>query len=175
MRTETKQVKIYSFADVLADENLKQKVLERQYDINVDHDWWDSIYYDAEQIGCKISGFDIGRESYCDLSFYLSAHEIAQNIINNHGEQCDTYKTAASFLEEWQPIYNTYLDESSEHYESSEYEDKLLDIEQEFCRALSEDYLYTLRREYEYLTSEEAILETLEANEYEFTDDGRDY
>jgi hypothetical protein len=30
-----------------------------------------------------------------------------------------------------------------------------------------------LRQEYEYLTSEGAIIETIEANEYEFTEEGR--
>jgi predicted transcriptional regulator len=29
-----------------------------------------------------------------------------------------------------------------------------------------------LQKEYEYLTSEEAIIETIEANEYEFTEKG---
>ena len=30
-----------------------------------------------------------------------------------------------------------------------------------------------LRNEYEYLTSEEAVIESIRANEYEFTEDGK--
>lgn len=38
------------------------------------------------------------------------------------------------------------------------------------------NWLYrTLEREYEYLTSDEAVIETIEANEYEFTEDGNRY
>jgi hypothetical protein len=32
-----------------------------------------------------------------------------------------------------------------------------------------------LNAEYDYLESDEAVMETLEANEYEFTEDGRIY
>jgi hypothetical protein len=34
------------------------------------------------------------------------------------------------------------------------------------------EYLEMLRQEYEYQTSEEAIIETIEANEYTFLEDG---
>lgn len=45
----------------------------------------------------------------------------------------------------------------------------------DFRRALQEDYASILQQEYEYLTSEEAIRETIEANDYEFTDDLKIY
>ena len=34
----------------------KQKAIEKFYDINVDYDWWDSVYEDAKNIGLKITG-----------------------------------------------------------------------------------------------------------------------
>jgi hypothetical protein len=40
-----------------------------------------------------------------------------------------------------------------------------------FCREIYR----ALETEYDYLTSEEAIIETIEANEYEFTEDGELY
>jgi len=46
------------------------------------------------------------------------------------------------------------------------------DIDAEFLRSLCEDYRIMLQNEYEYLTSEEAIIETIIANEYEFTEEG---
>ena len=76
-------------------------------------------------------------------------------------------------MEEWQPIFNNYMDETHEDYESSNNEDKLIDMENEFLKSLLEDYSIMLQNEYEYLTSEEAIIETIEANEYEFTQAGK--
>ena len=65
------------------------------------------------------------------------------------------------------------MDESSEHFESSESEDKMIDLENEFLQSLLEDYSIMLQNESEYLQSAEAIRETIEANEYEFTEDGK--
>ena len=48
----------------------------------------------------------------------------------------------------------------------------LEDLNKEFLRSLCEDYRIILQKEYEYLTSEEAIIETIEVNEYEFTEEG---
>ena len=45
----------------------------------------------------------------------------------------------------------------------------------EFRRSILEDYRIILQTEFEYLTSEEAIVEIIEANEYEFTADGHIY
>jgi hypothetical protein len=48
----------------------------------------------------------------------------------------------------------------------------LILLEDEFLKTLCEDYRIILSREYDYLTSEAAIIETIEANEYEFKADG---
>ena len=79
---------------------------------------------------------------------------------------CKTYKTAVKFMGEWQPVFNTYM-------ETEEGEDKLIEIEGDFLNSLCGDYLIMLRNDYEYMTSEDAIIETIEANEYEFTVDGK--
>jgi len=42
----------------------------------------------------------------------------------------------------------------------------------EFTKAILEDYLTILRNELEYLDSDDAVKESIEANEYEFTEDG---
>ena len=56
-----------------------------------------------------------------------------------------------------------------------EIENKLDEMSEEFLKSLLEDYRIILENEYEYLTSKEAILETIEANDYEFTADGTIY
>lgn len=166
----TIRTKVYKFDEL--SEDAKQKAIEEFCNINVDYEWWDSVYYDAENIGLKITGFDIDRGSYCNGEFNLAAPEVAANIIREHGDMCETYKTASSFIEEWQPVFNNYMDENSEDYESRDSEDKLLELETEFLNSLLEDYRIILQNEYEYLTSEESIIETIQINEYEFKADG---
>lgn len=166
-----KTIKLYEFSEL--SEEAKQKAIENLYDCNVNYDWWESVYEDANNIGLKITGFDLDRGSYCKGDFNLSANEVAQNIFNNHGEQCETYKTATKFMDEWQPVFDEYMDENSPNYESSESEDKLTDLEDDFLKSLLEDYRIMLTKEYEYLTSKEAIIETIESNEWTFTENGK--
>ena len=167
----TIRTKVYKF-DELSNE-AKEVAIEKLWDINVDYDWYQYTYEDAANIGLKINGFDIDRGSYVNGEFSLAANEVAQNIINTHGEKCETYKTASSFMEEWQPVFNEYMDEKSEKYESSESEDELQELDDEFLKSLCEDYRIILRDEYEYQTSREAIIETIKANEYEFYANGK--
>lgn len=169
----TIRTKVYKFSEL--SKSAQQTVIERLCDINVMDEWWEGVYEDAANIGLKITGFDIDRGSYCEGDFTLAANEVAQNILNDHGDQCETYKTAKSFMDEWQPVFNNYMDESHADYESAESEDKLLEMEDEFKKSICEDYRIMLQKEYEYLTSEAAIKETIEANEYEFTKDGKQF
>jgi hypothetical protein len=171
MKTVT--IEIYKFDEL--SEAAKQKAIQKHSGINVDYDWWSSTYEDAEQIGLKITSFDLERNRHAKGDFTLSAAEVAQNILSNHGEMCETYKTAQKFLEEYNPIFSEYMDENSEKYESSEAEEEMQDIEQDFLNSLLEDYSIILQNECDYLQSDEAIIETLIANEYEFEQDGTRY
>ena len=167
---KTVEVTIYKFNEL--SEEAKQKALNTLYDINVDYDWWCFTFDDAETIGLKITGFDLDRNRHATGEFINSAAEVAADIFKNHGEQCETYKTATSFMEEWQPVFNDYMDETSEHYESAESEDKLLELEEDFLNSLLEDYSIILQNESEHLMSEKAIIESIQANDYDFTEDG---
>lgn len=170
---KTKTINIYSFNEL--SEEAKQKAIEKFYDINVSHDWWELTYEDAKNIGLKINSFDLERNRHAKGEFIYSASEVAANILKEHGENCETYKTAENFLKEWQPIFYDYMNEESENYESSESEEQLLELESNFLESLLEDYSIMLQNECEYLTSEEAIIEAIEGNEYEFTEDGTIY
>lgn len=166
----TIEVKIFKFNEL--NEKAKQNTISNLSDINIDHNWWEFIYEDAKYIGLKIMSFDLDRNRHAKGEFILNAPEVAQNILSNHGKECETYKTAESFLEVWQPIFNIYMDEEHEQYESSEPEEKLVEMENDFLNSLLEDYSIILQNEYEFLQSDDAIIETIEANEYEFTEDG---
>ena len=49
----------------------------------------------------------------------------------------------------------------------------LEDLDEEYQKEFSEEVLSMLRKEYEHLTSDEYIIEMFDANEYEFTDQGK--
>ena len=165
MRTQVTETVLYSF-DELSD-TAKQSAIESLYDLNVDHDWWDYVYNDAEEVGCEINGFDLDRGAYCDLTCNDTEHT-AHMIISDHGDTCDTHKTAVDYLTRRESIIN-------QHDNDHEYElDQELDgCGIDFTQSLSEDYRIMLQRELDYLTSKEAIIETINCNEYEFTVDGK--
>lgn len=158
------ETKVFLFNEL--NEEAKQKAIENSYGFNTDYGWWDFIYEDAKEIGLKITGFDLDRRRHASGEFILSACEVAQNILNNHGESCETFKTASNFMEVFQPIFDRYV-------ETEEGEDELIEIEDEFLNDLLEDYSILLQNEFEYLESDEAIIEYIEANDYEFTEDGK--
>lgn len=160
MRTITRHTDVYRFYELSDD--AKRKAIEDLYDINVSSDWWDATYYDAENIGCKIHEFDADRNNDIRLTCD-DARKTAGLILENHGEMCDTYKLAEQYRKDFDALTQ---DEGGELLHQDE-------LDAEFTRALGEEYLSILRQEYEYLTSEEAIIETIEANEYEFTEDGK--
>lgn len=164
MRIET--IEIFTF-DELSPE-AQAKAIEKLSDINVTFDWWDSVYQDAKDIGLKITGFDAANNSTGEL--LLSASEVAQNILNNHGKVCDTYKAAEYFLSVWQPVFNEYMEK-----QSTELKNRLMEIENDFLKSILKCYKISLSKEYDYLISEESIKETIIANEYEFTADGKLY
>lgn len=166
----TIRIKAYKFEEL--NEDAKQNARNWWIDGGSDYEWWDSIYDDAKEIGLKITGFDLDRNRYAKGEFLLSACEVAQNILNNHGETCETYKTAKGFLEDWQLVFNEYMDENSERYESYDAEQEMQELEDDFLSSLLEDYSIMLQNEYEYMLSDEYIDEMLTINEYEFTKEG---
>ena len=154
------------------DEVTQSTILTKHRDINLSHNWWENIYYDADIIGIKLDGFDLDRNKHCNGKFIHSACEVATNIISEHGDDCQTKKIALQFMNEWQPIFDSYMDSESENYESKDSEDKLMDIESEFLNDILNEYSNILQREYEYLYSDEAIIDTLICNQYEFDNEG---
>ena len=164
------EINIFKFNEL--NEEAKQNAISNLYNINIDYNWWEFIYEDAKNIGLKITSFNLDRNRYAKGEFILNAPEVAQNILSNHGKECETYKTAESFLEVWQPIFNAYMDEESEKYESSESEDEMQELEDDFLNSLLEDYSIILQNACDYLQSDESIIDTIEANDYEFTEDG---
>lgn len=161
---KTIEITFYKFEELSPE--AQQKAIRINYSINVGFtDWWQDIYNDAERIGLKITGFDIERGNYCDGKIIGTYEETARLILREHGEKCATYQTALNYITEFDKIYNNSEDEEGDTDELNE----------QFLNDLLEDYLQMLKNEFEYLTSDEAIKETLIANDYDFTADGSIY
>jgi hypothetical protein len=161
MRTETSTRTLYKFHEL--SEAQKEKAVNNLYDINVDHEWWDYTYEDASNIGLKITSFD---DYNIEGHFLTSAPEVAESIMAEHGETCETYITARNYMN---GVDLNAPEDESEYDKWSEIKERR---DNDFLKSLLEDYRVVLRQEAEYLQSSEAAIETIEANDYEFTEEG---
>jgi len=159
---------VYKFNEL--SEEAQQKALEKLSYINVDFDWWNNVYAYAENIGVKIEGFDLDRGSYCKIKCLNLVSSIINAIIRDHGVMCETYKTA---MKHKTIVNDANLEYDADYEGDPEISYNMEQAEKAFLHDLSEDYRIMLQREYEYLTSKDAIIETIEANEYEFTIEGK--
>jgi len=187
-------------------DDAKQHALEKLYDLNVNHDWWDFLFDDAANIA-ELFGLDIcqTRQERMDKTFFYKPtiyfsgfssqgdgacfegrysyqkgglkavmdyapkdeelHRIVRDLQNLQAK--NFYKV--TFRTYHRGHYNhencMYLD----NYEGcEEYEDDFLEVMRDFARWI---YRY-LEQEYDWRTSDEQIIESIEANEYEFTEGG---
>lgn len=168
-----KETKVYQYEEL--SDKAKEKAREWFAVDYPDYEWWESVYDDANTIGLTITRFDLGNRK--DIQGYLktSVHQSCVNILKEHGPSCETYKLA----EQWQ-VKSEALDEAiAEHCddkadeERSRLEDEQDQNEKEYEDALLQKYFSILDQEYDYLTSKEQIEESIIANEYEFTEEGR--
>ena len=165
--------KVYMYDEL--SEDVREKVLEKMWDVNVSHEWWDFVYMDAEEIGLEIKEFDLDRGLYCRGKWIAEAKEAADKILEKHGETCETHKDALHFKTESEQTQtkfeqNENYDSEYEEFEDSEEYETACD---EFLKVLLEDYRSILQKEYDYLTGREAIEETIRMHEWEFTEDGK--
>lgn len=157
---KTKQIKTFSFEELT--ESAKDRALNQFRYVNVEYfEWYHNVYYDAERIGIKITGFDIDRGSYCTGKF-LSTHwsiDVANKIMEEHGKDCETYKIAEKFLQD---------------YHNLSEEDEVTELDDEFLKNILEEYLTMLKNEFEYHTSDDAISEWIIGNDIVFDESGKE-
>lgn len=132
------------------------------------YDWWESAYEDAERIGLKITSFDLDRHRHAKGDIITSCPEVAESIMREHGKDCDTYKLAVSYLAQIADISAKYPCENIE-----EYDDEREEADNEFKRALLEEYSCMLQKEADYMQSREYLEESIRINEYTFTETGK--
>ena len=169
-----KQINVYEFSELSSD--AQDKAVNALADINVDYDWWQFTEDDAETVGLNIKEFNLDYRSI-SVEFTDSATYTADKIKSEHGDTCYTYKLAQSFIADRDALVEKYSDgiQTDIVAEDNEYnfDQECDELEEEFLKELGEEYLSILRKEYEYLSSREAIIETIEANEYLFTENGK--
>lgn len=176
----------YSFDDL--DSSTQEKVLDSFSNTSLEYEWWENVYEDAKTVGIKINEFDTDRGSMIKGEFYDGAHETIDLIKEHHGEECETYKTAMQYEQEWAELRKQsdikYKEEYGDELGLDENEDlewnmkqyfednNKEDWEDDFRKAILEDYLVMLRHEAEHLSSHEAAKENIEANDYLFDEEG---
>ena len=158
------ETKVYQFEEL--DEQTKEKAIDNYRHISVNDDsWFEWIKEDLISVGIELRSFDIDRGSFAEIHL-KDFYETCDLILKWHGENCETYKIAERYIEEYQDIQY--------HIKDDEYlDEKLDDLDEEYQKEFSEEVLSMLRFEFEHMTSDEYIIEMFEANEYEFTEEGK--
>ncbi len=165
---KTIETQVFTF-DELSDK-AKEKArgwFRQDYDSS---DAADYILDDAKTIGLAIKSLSQHRAN--KGAFTDDAVTCAQAIIENHGPDCETYKTAKAFLLSVDSL-NVEYPEYAEGERESDYEDEKEELEKEFLGSLLSDYWQMLDKEIEYQNSEEVVDENITANDYTFTEDGK--
>jgi uncharacterized membrane protein len=170
MRTETTTRNIYTFEEL--SDKAKEKARDWWREGALDIDWWESTYEDAENIGLKITGFDIGRGNDITGDFTDSPEDVAKKIMEEHGEHCETYIDARHFLKELEEFMDKAKKDEWGELATLKLEDEREAIENEFQYAILQDYLAMLKREIEWLMADEQVDEAITCIEYEFTEEG---
>lgn len=174
---------IYKFHEL--SETAQERAVAELRDLNVDHKWWESVYEDANNIGLKITSFELYRNRHAEGDFSKDALVVAYNILREHGDRCDTHQTAKDYFFKHKRLVAEQCQEDADclcvplrdeiDLETIKYNQEELDtddIDQTFLQSLLGDYATMIQKEYEYLTSDEAITKTIKINEYEFTEEG---
>ena len=167
-----KKITVYTFNELSS----KAKDVARDWYRQgaLDDEWWGSIYEDAAQVGVKITGFDADGGNSIEGELVQNAERCAKVILKEHGPTTDTYKLAQDFLHERQDL-QAKLDaaEDEDYRVGQKIENSIDELEEEFKRALLEEYLSLLKQDIEYHMSDESVDAMIRANEYEFLASGK--
>lgn len=186
---------VYKFSE-LSDE-AKEKAIANLSSINVDYDSWsEGVIEDATTIG-KIIGIDIdkiyfsGFSSQGDGACFSGSYSYEKNSVKAIKEHapCDMeLHRIATDLQRLQSkaFYRLYANvKHTGHYYhelctsidvNNDYQELTANHESDLSELLRDfmKWIYgQLHKEYDYNTSDAAIIETIEANEYEFTENGK--
>jgi len=199
MRTITQTINLFKFEELT--EELQQKVIEKNRDINTDFDWHESIFEYFKEDNEKY--FDIkniyftGFWSQGDGAMFEYSG-INENLLNEAIESLNLPKWKKQILSTQICIsgkgvqrghyyhenscdHTIYIEDNNNGYYqniydlidlySSDIEDFIITKYKDICQ----DLYKNLENEHDYLQSDEVIKETLICNDYDFTEEGDIY
>lgn len=180
------------------DDAAKKKAINSLRDINVDHSWWEGDYHlslteeqwlsfmSKEEISGYFSKGKLSLFSYDDIYFSID-RDWFLSFKNLQVENQELLRRWLGFpTQEWDRIAVTFSKGTHRYPQSSDAivlqwesrtplydatQKRITQAEEKF-RDLVADGLKDLRKTYEYLVSDEAVIETIEANEYKFNKNG---
>jgi hypothetical protein len=199
MNTVTIEKKLFDFNEL--SNEVQQKVIEKNFDINVDYNWYESIidefkeneYFDITNV--YFSGFwsqgdgamfeynNIENKLFSEFLDTLKLSPLRRAIIENNTYFYAKGTQKGHYYHEKSCGHNTDFNIDNFNWLRHErtykaLENILIDFEayviqryEDFCTNLYS----TLEKEYNYQTSEEAIKESILSNEYQFEIDGTIY
>ena len=154
---KTKTIKVYQYSELndKAKENAAQWFLE----CNDMQFQWECMQEDAKTVGIELQGT---HHDTMQGSLLLDFTQVLANILKEHGETCETWKTARKYKDEYEKLTEEEIINGKDE-----------DIREEFLQSILEDYRILWNKEEEYCQSEEYIEEIMSINEYEFDENGR--
>ena len=155
------EVMLYEFREL--NDAAKEKAIERFRDFNVDYDWWSNTYDGMAECGITIHEFDTYSGTIKSEIDYK--YETAKTIISDWGETMGLHVLSKQFLLDREVLVK-HLDSLDKFHPD------LNDLEVKYHHDLNEEILEMLREEYEYLISDEAVITSIDINEFEFAEDG---
>ena len=188
MQIITTKTKVYNFEELSIE--AQEKVIEDNRDINTDYDWWEFTIDDSksnlEELGYTepkiyFSGFwsqgdGASFEAQVDLTKWLKAHKLANKYraLYYHASEYSISITKNGFYEHeyTMNIECDYVGDYVSEISRQQY-DIVENIILEDARSEARKIYRTLEKEYEALSSDEAIKDTILANEYQFTESGK--
>ena len=177
-RDITWNFKVYKFEE-LSDEAKERALEDNRYVLCVEDYWYDFIYDEADMIGIEIEGFDL-YEGYIKIKLNTSVLNSVESAMQWFGESTEEYKLVKSYYDAIMKLADSdevkeYLEENPDDdpydaiYNMS-LDDRFYD---EYINDMKRVFLRMLENEFNYLTSDEAIIEMFEANDYEFFETGK--
>jgi hypothetical protein len=169
MKTQT--INTYSFSEL--NEKAKEFALNKYRELGISDYWYEDSFYQAKELGIRITGFDLDRGQSIEAEFIYEEIEVADKILDFYSSDSHIFKISENFRKERDEICDTWQkDENGEIENVNELDEKLDELEYQYKKDIYWELWKFLRDEYEYLFKDEFLEEFFEGNDYQFTEDG---
>lgn len=191
------ETKVYQFNEL--SESAKEKAINNLYDLNVDFEWWESEFgYWQEKlaeigfIDSKIafSGFSsqgdgasftsyvdidtiVNSLIYCNCDYYYETKALLKMVKLESLIKIEIKRDDSRYSHEktCYVYYGSYFDSEFCNSQLEELIEEIENLRYNLCKEIYD----SLERQYYFLTSNEAITDTIEANDYWFLENGKLY